>query len=203
MAQPVIPITINGFLIDASIREEHQKSSTVTDYPIEKGSNVTQNVIKNPDRVTVSGVVSNTPLAGVLAQRDATLPTDDFLAAMDELHESGESCTITTALRTYDDMMLEDLSIPVDSTTGRAIMFTARFKKVVFVQNTRAFVPVAVPSHKSQDNIGLKASTQADPPAGYYNVNNPDGADASLLGQAADAFGVKDKITKASTFGGD
>jgi len=47
--------------LDASVREVHTGSSTVTDHPVERGSNVADHIRPDPDQLTIEGVISNTP----------------------------------------------------------------------------------------------------------------------------------------------
>lgn len=47
--------------LDASVHEMHTGTSTVTDHPVERGSNVADHIRPDPDEVTIEGVISNTP----------------------------------------------------------------------------------------------------------------------------------------------
>jgi len=47
---------------DATVREEHQSSTTVTEYHVETGANVADHARPENDRVTVDVVVTNTPI---------------------------------------------------------------------------------------------------------------------------------------------
>lgn len=46
---------------DASIHESHQGTSTVTDHPVERGSNVADHIRPDPDVLTMEALISNTP----------------------------------------------------------------------------------------------------------------------------------------------
>lgn len=47
--------------LDASVRETHTSASTVTDHPVERGSNVADHIRPDPDELSIDGVISNTP----------------------------------------------------------------------------------------------------------------------------------------------
>lgn len=47
--------------LDASIREVHTSSSTVTDHPVETGSNIADHIRPDPDALTMEAVISNSP----------------------------------------------------------------------------------------------------------------------------------------------
>lgn len=46
---------------DATIRETHTHTSTVTDHPVETGSNVADHIRPDPDALTMDAHISNTP----------------------------------------------------------------------------------------------------------------------------------------------
>lgn len=46
---------------DATIRETHTHTSTVTDHPVETGSNVADHIRPDPDSLTMDAHISNTP----------------------------------------------------------------------------------------------------------------------------------------------
>lgn len=47
--------------LDASVHETHAATSTVTDHPVERGSNVADHIRPDPDQLTIEGHISNTP----------------------------------------------------------------------------------------------------------------------------------------------
>lgn len=47
--------------LDATINETHTGTSTVTDHPVEKGSNVADHIRPDPDQLTMEAEISNTP----------------------------------------------------------------------------------------------------------------------------------------------
>jgi hypothetical protein len=149
-------VYIDGYLIDAALSEGHKLSSTVTKYPTESGSKISDHIQNEPRAVTIEGIVSDTPIGNVATVRaNATasatgaldfLPTDEALAKLEALWESREPVTVQTSLvggKTYESMALTDLDIPVDETTGHALRFTAVFEQIKIVQNNRTIVRVA------------------------------------------------------------
>jgi hypothetical protein len=48
--------------IDATVRESHTATSTITDHPVETGSNVSDHIRPDPDMLTLEGVISNAPI---------------------------------------------------------------------------------------------------------------------------------------------
>jgi hypothetical protein len=155
-------ITVDGYVIDCAITEEHAFESEVSTYPIETGGDVTDNVRNLPIKVTIEGIVSDTPVGAVLDRRLADgdlpgFPSDDAYNRLKLIRARREPITITTSLATYDNMVLQNLTIPVDAKTGDVLRFTAVFQQVTLVTNLRTFVKVAIPAGRGKANLGPKA----------------------------------------------
>ena len=153
--------SIKGFLLDVNITEEHQFEAEVTDHPVEKGSDVTDNVRTKPDVVTIESIVSDSPLGAVARSRAAgTLPTDEALALLRAIRKAREPVAIETSLGRYENMVLQSLRIPRNSQIGTsAIQFTATFKQVEVVTNQRTFVRVSDPRAAKKKSLGNKPAT--------------------------------------------
>lgn len=52
----------NRLDIDVTIKESKNYENVITSYPVEDGSEVTDNVIKKNKRITITGIISQTPL---------------------------------------------------------------------------------------------------------------------------------------------
>ena len=169
-------ITIKGFPIDAAITEEHTYDSEVTSYPVESGSDITDNVRTLPIEITIEGLVSDNPLERVASLRSSALavpsefeleartPSGEAFDKLRQIREAREPVTITTTLKVYENMIMESLSFPRDSKTGAALRFNATFKQVIIVDNRRAFIRTAVPRAQSKRKRGHK---QAKAVIGY------------------------------------
>lgn len=148
--------------VDAIISENQSYSNSITKFPIESGSFINDNVVRNPEKITLVGFVTNYPisifgsLSNPLSGRnvfDNALKTQTAYENL--LRISGRTrpvqfdteqpdwsltnsiflCTLYTTHRIYTDMFLETLSIPKDSNSGDSLEFTAEFVKVVFVDS--------------------------------------------------------------------
>lgn len=144
-------ISIQGFDIDASLRETHAFDSEVTEHPVEAGADIADHVRARPIIVQIEGVVSNTPIGELVANRRAgSIPTDDAFKWLMDIRDAREPVSIITALKNYDNMVLESLNVPLDSRTGDALRFTASFKQIVLVTNLRTTLRVATSAKSAQ-----------------------------------------------------
>ena len=152
-----MPVFIDGFELDVSVRELHRRSSKITDFEVEEGSDTSDHIRPLPDTLLVQGVVSDTPIGLAADSRsDNGLPSDEALAHFEEIHENREPVLIETPLKVYQSMALEMLEIPRDKDTGAALRFTAMFKKIRIVTNRRSIVRVAAPRAARRRNRGAK-----------------------------------------------
>lgn len=169
-------VTIDGYTIDAALNEQHTYDSDITPYPVEEGSDVTDNVHNQPPVVVVHGLVSDTPIGtmvNVRAQQGPSdntgefdfLPSDEALSKLLAIRDAKEPITIGTTLKRYDSMLLKTLEIPVDPDTGYALEFTATFVYLRVITNNRTTIRVAAPNNTTKKKF-------SGPPV-VYKHNGP------------------------------
>lgn len=166
-------VTIDGFIIDATLTESHTYESDVTSYPTESGSTITDNIRPRPVTVQIDGIVSDTPIGTVATTRanESTasgsnfefLPSDAALAKLLEIRDKREPITIETSLKRFESMALTQLEIPRDAETGMALRFSATFQQITIVTNNRTTIRVASP------NNGAKKKKSAPPVVFVHN----------------------------------
>ncbi len=54
---------IGALQLDASLNESHERSSIITDHEIEDGSQINDHIRKNPEKLIITGLVSDSPLS--------------------------------------------------------------------------------------------------------------------------------------------
>jgi len=151
-------VVIDGFTIDAATSEETRFSSEISEFPVEEGIGVTDNVRNLPIELTIEGVVSNTPLRPLSDVRSIlTPPAEEFLAHMELIHQFREPVTVETDTRAYGDMVLQDFNIPRDARTGDALVFRATFRQIDIVTNDRKEILVDLPRAKPLKSFGARA----------------------------------------------
>ena len=152
-------ITIDGFVIDANINEDHSFVNEVTTHEVEKGADIADHVRARPTVITIDSIVSDTPLGSIV---DLRAPGDkpsqfayDFLR---ELRDARAPMTIETSLDKFDNMVLTVLTPRQDAETGDSLQFTATFTQIRLVTNDRTTVRVSVPRAANKANRGHKTS---------------------------------------------
>ena len=151
-------ITIDGYPLDLVESEEHSLEAEITDYPVEDGSDISDNIRLKPRTLTLNGaVVSDTPIGTIASdstrQNAAGTPSSDAYRFLEALYESRRAVVVVTGLKRYEQMVLETLTIPREAKDAGALVFTAHFKQIRTVVNKR--VTMKLPNTGGEQNLGL------------------------------------------------
>lgn len=158
-------LTIDGFVIDASLTEDHAYECEVTSNPVETGLDITDNVRPLPIVLTLECIVSNTPIGDMVAIREndsfsalGPSPADDAFARLVRIRDKREPVTVATDLKVYDTMVMQSLTVPRSAEDGESLRFTVVFKEVRLVTNDRTTVRVDTPRGKKKTSRGYVAA---------------------------------------------
>ncbi len=156
--------------IDATLDEKHEWKVEATKNPVEEGAPITDHVIEHSDKLSISGTITNSPLRGELAgqyfgglnQEPRTQTTFDLLY---ELIKRREMVTIYTKHAIYDNMIIENISIPRNSKIGEEIQFSMDAVNIRLVETQLVDVPPGISrkkDKKADDATKKKAEPQKD-----------------------------------------
>lgn len=193
------PTLIGDLAIDCTVTETHTATSTVTEHPVESGANITDHIRPDPVQLSITGIVSDTPLGSKQIQRaievggasvqvtqqeppsSATGFGRAAWAKLDAIRTAAKPVKVVTRDKTYDSMALVSLSVPKESKTGGALYFTAQFKQVRIVYNrtTRVVVAKAPKAHKKQDT-GKQPTAAVEQPKSYSSELRDQAGDAGV-----------------------
>lgn len=153
--------------VDAATSETHTYDAEVTDHNVETGSDVTDNVRVKPLTISITGVVTDSPLAGILRVRgggddDDDSPSETARQFLLNVLNAREPVTVATSLDIFENMVMSSLAFPRDSKSGNALTFTAGFKQIRFITNNRTTVKVAIPQAAAKRNLGPIAAKTAE-----------------------------------------
>lgn len=125
--------------LDVIISESVQTSSTITTNPVENGADVNDHIIINPMTFSMSGIVSDTKV-GILGGLNTiesftrqTSPSQDAWEELLELQANRVPFTLVTNLKSYDNIVIENLSVTQDKDSSNSLNFTANLKEIIFV----------------------------------------------------------------------
>jgi len=129
--------------LDAALRLEHTLESESAENKIEEGYIVSDNYTPKPQRLTLTGTVTDTPITylsfafggmggmGALTNVFGPFPTHiNAWFILKKLWYSGIPFDVATGLDLYKSMIISRLSAPQDAMIGRQLLFTAELKQL-------------------------------------------------------------------------
>ena len=193
------PTLIGDVAIDCTVTETHTATATVTKHPVESGANITDHIRPEPVQLSVTGIVSDTPIGSKQVQRaidaggakvqitENETPTSaagfgrTAWAKLEAIRVAAKPVKVTTRDRTYESMALTSLTVPKEAKNSGALYFTAQFEQVriVFNRTTKVVVAKAPKSHKKQDT-GKQPTAAVEQPKSYSSELRDQAGDAGV-----------------------
>lgn len=136
-------------VMDAVLSEDHQYSSRVTSYPIESGTQISDHIIKEPEIVTINGVVSDTPI-NIFAPFNRSINAFERLV---QVYNNREPITVITGIKTYLNMVMTNLSVPRNFQSGQSLNFNITLQKIFVDTSVRFLLDANNPFTRATDKI--------------------------------------------------
>ena len=179
-------VTIDGYPLDLVESEEHSLEAEITDYPVEDGSDISDNIRLKPRTLTLNGaIVSDTPIGAIASDPTRKLgagnppPSQDAYRRLEALYESRKPVEVVTGLKRYTNMVLETLTIPREAKDAGALVFSAHFKQIRTVVNKR--VTMNLPNTGGEQNLGLSLDRIINGKEVLWRHGKPPGASPSTV----------------------
>ena len=151
--------------LDVTQDEAHEWSNDVTQFPVELGSQITDHIQPFPDKLTISGVITNSAI-GENALEELNGGDDRVQTAFDlllKLKEDRILLTVYTKHKVYTDMALKSVNLPRDSAIGDSIKFKMEFVNVRLVETQTVEVPDGI-SKKRDKKAGKSVQNKTETP---------------------------------------
>lgn len=183
--------------LDAAIKENHQYSNKVSQFPVEGGIDKSDNIKQQPETLSIDGIVTASPVPYLGAKPIEVVGQERVVTAYDILLRiagmriytsdsvrSTESSDVIivdifTPLRTFTDMAITSLQIPRDQSTGEALRFNASFQRIYIAELAEEQINNAV--EKKQGSGGTKDQAQKKVDKGKTNTTKPEAEKGSYL----------------------
>ena len=129
--------------IDVCVSRNPTFAASISKFPVEGGSSITDHRRKEPVSYEIEGMVSAAPinLASVEGLGSVKQAAHDALL---DLHDNGRPVMIIDEFKKYNSMVLTSLSMPRNNKTGLALDFSAKFEELVVVRTASAALPSAL-----------------------------------------------------------
>lgn len=190
--------TENALTFDAVLREEHTSELAVTDSPVETGVLLSDHAYMLPQRLTMEGAFSNTPMHqegggfgvlvggdGIKAAADNGMPrSTNAWDVLTKLQAMAVPFDVQTGLKLYKDMVITRLSATQDETSVGALFFTADLRQVLFATSQTVTYPPRAPKRGQPKKKTVEK--KAEEPTATQSAK----LRKSLLLQGAQAVGI-------------
>jgi hypothetical protein len=171
-----LPTQIGLITLDVTIEETHERRAEPTDFPIEGGSSISDHVRLQPNKLTVSGFITDTPLLlndlglqgiGLGRARAATA-----FQLLESMFEARLPFTVVSQLRVYQNMVIESLSVP--KTRESALRFRVTMQELKLVSGQNVLIPASASeaAKSAQSSGGGGAGGGGAGSLGAGNVSN-------------------------------
>jgi hypothetical protein len=135
---------VGTYMIDAFLAEHYQFSNSVTDIPVEEGSNIADHIVEDQDVISVEAFIGNTAFEVITKDGNAVsnLQAPDRMARVRQAYQELKKLTkakklldVVLGLETFTNMAITSFTIDRDAETGANLPFTMEFKKLKIVHS--------------------------------------------------------------------
>jgi major membrane immunogen (membrane-anchored lipoprotein) len=173
---------IGTYIVDAFLAEHYQFSNSVTDIPVEEGSNIADHIVEDQDVISVEAFIGNTAFEVITIDGNSVsnLEAPDRMARVRQAYQelkklvkAKEPLDVVLGLETFTGMIITSFNIDRDAETGANLPFTMEFKKLKIVHSDPTKINA---STKKAGPSGDQTSGTTN--AGTSGTEQPDNATA-------------------------
>jgi hypothetical protein len=130
--QAVILTKIGAVPLDVSISQIHRFPSVITKNPVEDGTTFADHVVLLPVTLEIDGRVTDAPIS-IRDVITGKFNAQDAYRELVRMQKAREPFTVVTGLNVYQNMLIEDLSIPRTASDGKSMRFTILLQEIQIV----------------------------------------------------------------------
>lgn len=123
--------------LDAILTESPEYAATPTRSPIETGANVTDHVTLEPEKLTIEGIVSNTPISLLRILSGVTFddPAADAFTYLEDLYKNRQPFDFVGDLKIYENMVITSFNPSRTPITGQTLQFSVSMERIRFADS--------------------------------------------------------------------
>jgi major membrane immunogen (membrane-anchored lipoprotein) len=173
---------IGTFVVDAFLAEHYKFSNSVTDIPVEEGSNIADHIVEDQDVISVEAFIGNTAFEVITMDGNSVsnLEAPDRMARIRQAYQELKKLTkakkpldVVLGLETFTNMAITSFTIDRDVETGANLPFTMEFRKLKIVHSDTTKINA---SSTEAGSSGDQTAGTAN--AGTAGTEQPDNATA-------------------------
>ena len=163
---------IGGFFFDAFLKIDHVTKLKITEHPVQEGAALTDHAYLEPAELTMEIGMSDVAQSLVTGQFAGGLPRSvNAYKILREMQEQRVPLMCHTRLRTYQNMLIETISVSDDYLTQYGLKATVTLREILVAKVTTV-------------KISARAQTTGSTPKGVQEVVKPNVSLGKQLDQA-------------------
>lgn len=175
-----------SFIIFDSVNDiSPHLSQTVTQYPIEGGATISDNVASRNDTITMTGIVSNCYMEEKVGNKfnyDSIKRVEQAVALLRKLKENKTLLTVCTEYEVWTNCVLTDCNYTQTPQTAESMPFQLTFEKLRFAQTKYVTLDIKVVANDSTSSTSGK-NGDANKDAKTNSSEGSDGKRKTHVGQ--------------------
>ena len=135
---------IGGLYFQAILKEDHNSKLRITEHPVETGANIADHAFLEPQSLSIEIGMSDAAayLSSSFIGENCSV---DAFTTLKKMQASRQPLTVITRLATYQNMLIETLTSPVDFKNFRGMRATVGLREII----TAATATVVMPDRAS------------------------------------------------------
>jgi hypothetical protein len=135
---------IGTYVVDAFLAEHYNFSNSVTDIPVEEGSNIADHIVEDQDVISVEAFIGNAAFEVITKDGNSVsnLQAPDRMARVRQAYQELKKLTkakklldVVLGLETFTGMAITSFVIDREAETGANLPFTMEFRKLKIVHS--------------------------------------------------------------------
>ena len=150
-----VKTSIGGYFFDAVFKTDHSTHLNVTSHPVQNGANISDHCFMEPARVSMEIGMSDVNSTSIFGQfATGSSKSQSAFDALRKMQSNRQPVTVVTRLSTYDNMMIEDLTVPDDNKTYNGLRAVVAMKQIIMVDVAEIAKVSARPQTTNSTNVG-------------------------------------------------
>ena len=104
----------------------HRQRSNLSKYPIESGGTVSDHLQREPDELSIRCVVGDL----ITLREFSSEKTTSAWQELEKMHNEGKLISLATDVKSYENMVITELTAPRNGQMGRSLVFTMKLQHV-------------------------------------------------------------------------
>lgn len=162
MAKAKQPVNIDGIEFDALIEQSVEYEATVPEYPTENGFSVSDNITLNPEILSMTLYVTDTPVTWKNRFGSSGGRVANVVKQLQELYLSKAVVMVTTSDEVFENMAITNITISKSKDVGYAREIPITLQKIIVTETATTTIPDSYGKSGTSSASAGTASTSSD-----------------------------------------